>query len=190
MITRILHHSKHAVLMTLVMTVVLGGVIPFVFTAISHILFPSASHGSLIEKDGKVIGSELLGQDFTSPRYFKGRLSATTPPYNASMSGASNLSMNNALLLDRANLRLAQFPTSTKIPISLITSSGSGLDPHISLAAAYFQAPHIAKARGLKLDTVRELIIRTMEPPYLGFIGSSRVNVLQLNMSLDGLNGK
>lgn len=182
---RMIHHSKHALLMTLVMTVLLGGIVPLVFTAISQIIFPTAANGSIITKDGKAIGSELLGQEFTSDKYFWGRPSATTPPYNAAASGASNYSFGNATLLEKANERMKHFPAGEKIPLSLITASGSGLDPHISPKAAHFQAKRVAKSRGLDIKKVDALIDEHTEPPHLGFIGNERVNVLKLNMALD-----
>lgn len=184
-----LAHHRQSIMVMLVMTLLLGVVVPFVFTVLAQLVFPSAAKGSLVVVNGKTIGSELLGQEFTAPKYFWGRLSATTPPYNAAASGASNLSMGNPLLLDQANARMAKFRTGEKIPLSLVTASGSGLDPDISVQAAYFQAPRVAKERGLPLDKVRTLVAEHIDTAYLGFIGTSRVNVLKLNLALDGLNG-
>jgi len=190
MIKQILHSHRQAFMMTLLMTLLLGVIVPFLFTVIAQLIFPTATHGSLILKNDKVIGSTLLGQDFTAPKYFWGRPSATTPPYNAAASASSNLSMGNPRLLERANQRMAGFSASKKIPISLITSSGSGLDPDISPKAAYFQAARVAKERGVSLDKIRSLITAHIDMPYLGVIGEVRVNVLELNMALDGLNAK
>jgi K+-transporting ATPase ATPase C chain len=176
--------------MTLVMTLFLGVLLPLAFTFVAQVVFPTASHGSLLMKDDKAIGSELLGQEFTAPKYFWGRLSATKPPYNAAASAASNLSMGNALLLEHANERMRHFPVGKKIPVALVTASGSGLDPHISPLAAYFQAARVAKARGIPSGDVQKLIAEYTEKPYLGFIGSERINVLYLNMALDARHGK
>ncbi len=192
---KIIAHSKHALMMTLVMAVLLGGLLPLVFTAISQILFPTASHGSIVMQNDKPIGSTLLGQEFNSPRYFWGRMSATTPPYNAAASSATassatNFSMGNAMMLENANKRMAQFPAGQKIPLALITASGSGLDPHIPPASAYFQAARVAKERKLPLEQINALIATNVEQPYLGFIGTERVNVLALNLALDGIHAK
>lgn len=187
---RLLHHNKHAMLMMLMLTALLGGVVPALFTVVAQLIFPTATHGTLIVKDGKTIGSALIGQEFTSPKYFWGRLSATTPPYNAAASAASNFSMANSTLLEQANGRMAQLPKVTlKVPVSLLTASASGLDPHISPLAADFQAARVAKERNLPLDTVNALIAEHTEPPYFGIIGTARVNVLALNMALDKLSG-
>lgn len=187
---RVIYHGKHALMMTLVMTVLLGGAVPLVFTVVAQLLFPTASNGSIIMKDGKSIGSTLLGQEFTSEKYFWGRPSATTPPYNAAGSGASNYSFGNATLLEKANERMKHYPTGEKIPLSLITASGSGLDPHITLQAALFQAKRVAKARGTTIEKINALVGAQTEHPHLGFIGVERVNVLKLNMALDGLHEK
>ena len=184
---RAIVHSKHALLMTLVMLVFLGGAVPLVLTIVSQLLFPTAANSSLISKDGKVIGSELLGQEFTGKKYFWGRMSATTPPYNAAASGASNLSMGNARLLELANARMAEFAVGKKIPLELVTASGSGLDPHISPSAAYFQAERVAHARKLPKEKIDGLIAAHTEKPYLGFLGTAHVNVLALNLALDNV---
>lgn len=184
---RIIFHSRHALMMTLLMTVLLGGILPLGFTLVAQLLFPTAANGSIVMRDGKPVGSELLGQEFTKDRYFWGRPSATTPPYNAAASGASNYSMGNATLLEKANERMAHFPAGKKIPLSLITASGSGLDPHISLQAASFQANRVAKARGIEVKKIEALLDAHTEAPHLGFIGIARVNVLRLNMALDEL---
>ena len=187
---RLIHHSKHALMMTLVMTLLLGGAVPLVFTVVAQLLFPTASNGSIVMRDGKAIGSTLLGQEFVSEKYFWGRPSATTPPYNAAASGASNYSFGNATLLEKANERMSHYPTGEKIPLSLVTASGSGLDPHITPQAAYFQAKRVAKARKLEVKKIETLIADITESPHLGFIGVARINVLKLNMALDGLHEK
>lgn len=187
MMHRIISHSKHTLLMMLVMLVLLGGILPALFTVTAQLLFPTATHGSLIMRDGQVVGSELIGQEFTSDHYFWGRLSATTPPYNSVASAGSNLSMGNILLLANANERLAKLPADKdkKIPLSLITSSASGLDPHITPKAVHFQAERVAAARKVDLEEVSGLIVEYTEPPHLGFIGVARVNILALNLALD-----
>lgn len=185
MIQRVLVHSKQALLMLLVMTVLLGGILPAVFTLASQLVFHHAAGGSLIEKDGRVIGSSLLGQEFAQDKYFWGRMSATIPPYNASASGASNYSMGNSQLLEKANERMARLPADQKIPLSLVTSSGSGLDPHITPQAALFQVARVAKARKISSEELTALVEAHTEEPYLGMIGTKTVNVLLLNLALD-----
>lgn len=182
---RVIFHSKHALMMTLVMTLLLGGAVPLVFTVVAQLLFPTAANGNIIMRDGKPIGSELLGQAFASEKYFWGRPSATTPPYNAAASGASNYSFGNANLLEKANERMKHYEAGEKIPLSLVTASGSGLDPHVTPQAAAFQAGRVAKARKLDVKKIETLIADTTESPHLGFIGAARVNVLRLNMALD-----
>lgn len=184
---RVIFHGNHALLMTLLMTVLLGAIVPLLFTFSVQLLFPTATSGSILIKNGKAIGSELIGQDFTSEKYFWGRPSATTPPYNAAASGASNYSFGNAALLEKANDRMRHYPTGKKIPLSLITASGSGLDPHITPQAAIFQAQRVAKVRKMNMDTINRLIAEHTEAPHLGFIGVARVNVLKLNVALDEL---
>lgn len=173
------------------MTVITGIVYPVVVTAIGQAVFPHQANGSIIEKDGKPIGSELIGQQFDAPYYFWGRLSATTPnPYNAQNSGGSNLGPTNPALADEVKGRIqalrAADPTNTaSVPVDLVTSSGSGLDPEISPAAAAYQAARVAKARGLPLDQVNRLIADSTSGRQLGVLGESRVNVLELNLALD-----
>lgn len=185
MMTRMLGHTKQAIMMTLVGFVLIGVAMPALFTVFAQLLFPTASHGSLIKKDGVVIGSTLLGQHFSDEKYFWGRPSATVPPYNPAASAASNLSMDHPNVLVVANERMAHYPAGKEIPVSFISASASGLDPHISPQAAYFQVPRVARARGLDEGTVNALVQSHIEEPHLGFIGTARVNVLALNMALD-----
>ncbi|MDX2074732.1 MAG: potassium-transporting ATPase subunit KdpC [Alphaproteobacteria bacterium] len=187
---RVIHHSRHALLMTLLMTALLGVAVPLLFTVVAQLLFPTATHGSLVMRGDAPTGSELLGQEFTQDHYFWGRLSATTPPYNPSASAASNYSMGNAQLLEKANERMRHYPTGEKIPLSLVTSSASGLDPHITPQAAYFQAKRVAKARKVEEKEIHTLIDAHTEAPHLGFIGVPRVNVLKLNMAVDEAHEK
>ncbi|HTI16802.1 MAG TPA: potassium-transporting ATPase subunit KdpC [Trinickia sp.] len=175
------------------MTVITGIVYPVVVTAIGQAVFPHQANGSLIEKDGKPVGSELIGQQFDAPSYFWGRLSATTPnPYNAQNSSGSNLGPTNPALSDEVKGRLAALhdadPTNTApVPVDLVTSSGSGLDPEITPAAAAYQAARVAKARGLTSDAVNHLIDLNTSGRQFGVFGEPRVNVLKLNLALDQL---
>ncbi len=184
---RVIYHSRHALMMMFVTVLLLGGAVPLLFTAVAQLLFPTATHGSLVMKDGKPVGSLLIGQEFSHDRYFWGRLSATVPPYNAAASNASNLSMGNPNLLVQANTRMAHLPVGKKIPISLVTSSASGLDPHISPLAAFYQAERVAKARNQPVSVIKTLIMNHVDGPYLGFIGVPHINVLVLNMALDDM---
>ncbi len=170
-----------------VLTILLGIIYPLFTTAISQMLFHKRSSGSLIEKDGKIIGSELLGQEFTEAKYFWGRLSAVN--YDAKESAGSNLSPANPILLEKAQARIAALhkadpENKEKIPVDLITASASGLDPHISLAAAKYQASRIAKARNMKIDEVQKLIAAHIDWQSQIF-GNEYVNVLELNLALD-----
>jgi len=179
-----------AVRVTLVLTVLTGLIYPGVVTGLSRLFFPKHAKGSLIEVDGKVVGSELIGQKFARPEYFHGRPSAAGDGYDAGNSGASNFGPTNEKLARRVRADVAQFrkenPAYTgSLPADLLTSSGSGLDPHISPASAYAQVPRVARARGISEDSVHQLVASTIEERQLGFLGEPRVNVLKLNLALD-----
>ncbi|MDR5750749.1 MULTISPECIES: potassium-transporting ATPase subunit KdpC [unclassified Caballeronia] len=173
------------------LTVVTGVVYPVAVTAIGKTVFPRQAGGSLIEQNGKVVGSALIGQQFDAPRYFWGRLSATSPnPYNAQASGGSNLGPTNPALADAVKGRLSALhdadPSSTApVPVDLVTSSGSGLDPEISPAAAAYQIDRVAKARKLAREDVEALVQRNTTGRQFGVLGEARVNVLRLNLALD-----
>jgi K+-transporting ATPase ATPase C chain len=179
--------------MLLVMTVITGLIYPLVATGVAQVLFPHQANGSLIERDGKPIGSELIGQSFTDPKYFWGRPSATTPqPYNGTGSNGSNLGPTNPALRDAVQQRIdalhAADPGNTApVPSDLVTASGSGLDPEISPAAAQYQVARVARLRNLSVDQVQTLVVQATQGRQLGLLGEARVNVLQLNLVLDGL---
>ena len=180
-----------SVLLFVFLTLLLGVIYPATVTGIVQGIFPHQAQGSLIEKDGKVIGSELIGQNFSDPKYFWGRLSATGPvPYNAASSSGSNFGVNNTSLHDAAKARIAALQKAdpdnkAAIPVDLITASGSGLDPHISLAAANYQAFRVARTRGLSYDIVQSLVTNNTQKRFLGVLGEPVVNVLMLNLALD-----
>jgi len=181
---------RTSILYTLVVTVVCGLGYPLLVTLLAGALFPHKANGSLILKDGQVIGSELLAQSFTSDRYFHPRPSAAGNGYDATASGGSNLAQSNAKLVQRIQGdidRLAAANPGKPVPIDLVTTSGSGLDPDITPDAALYQAPRVAKARGLGEDRVRALIEKHVTGRQLGFLGEPRVNVLELNLDLDTL---
>jgi K+-transporting ATPase ATPase C chain len=193
-----LKEIRPAIVLVIALTVITGLVYPFVMTGIAGVIFPYQAQGSLIEQDGKVIGSTLIGQEFTSDKYFHGRPSVapdpndstkTVPaPYNAANSGGSNLGPTNKALVERVQGdvdKLKQENPSSPVPIDLVTTTGSGLDPHISPAAALFQVPRVAKARNMPEDRVRQLVDEHVEGRTLGFLGEPRVNVLALNLALD-----
>jgi K+-transporting ATPase ATPase C chain len=177
-----------------VLTFLTGLVYPLLVTGVAQTLFPTQAHGSLLLRDGKPVGSALIGQNFSSPAHFWGRPSATGPmPYNAAASGGSNLGPTNPALLDAARARVAALraadPGNTAaIPVDLVTASASGLDPHISPAAAQYQAKRVAQARHLPADKVQALIDQATERPLLGLLGEPVVNVLKLNLALQALH--
>ncbi|SAK48871.1 potassium-transporting ATPase subunit C [Caballeronia hypogeia] len=178
------------------LTVVTGVVYPAVVTAIGQAAFSHQANGSLIERDGHVVGSEIIGQQFDAPRYFWGRLSATTPnPYNAANSGGSNLGPTNPALVDEVKVRLtalhdADAGNVAAVPVDLVTSSGSGLDPEISPAAAAYQVERVAKARGMAIPDVESLVAQATSGRQFGLLGEPRVNVLKLNLALDQIVGR
>jgi len=177
----------------LLLTLITGLAYPLLVTAFAQLL-PTQANGSLIERDGKVIGSALIGQSFSGPKYFWGRLSATGPaPYNGAASSGSNLGPMNPALLDNAKARIAALreadpDNQSAIPVDLVTASASGLDPHITPAAAYYQAPRIARLRNIDLAQLQQLIAAHTEGRQWGIFGEPRVNVLALNLALDGRN--
>jgi len=185
-------HLRPALIMLIVLTVLTGVIYPAIVTGIAQLVFPRQANGSLIVKDGKVIGSALIGQPFDDPKYFWGRPSATSPfGYNAASSSGSNLSPTNPALIkgvqERVDaLRAADPGNTAPVPVDLVTASGSGLDPHISPAAALYQVNRVAKARKLDPAAVRDLVERHTEGRQFGFLGEPRVNVLALNLALDG----
>jgi K+-transporting ATPase ATPase C chain len=191
---------RPALVLVVALTLITGLVYPLVMTGLAWVLFPAQSKGSLIEQNGQVVGSGLIGQLFADDKYFHGRPSATNAPdpkdatktvdvpYNAANSMGSNFGPTNKALIDRVKAtvdKLKEENPSASVPIDLVTTSGSGLDPHISPAAAFFQVPRVAKARNMPENRVLELVNRHVEGRTLGFLGEPRVNVLALNMALD-----
>ena len=202
-----LKHLKQAILATIVLTLLLGLGYPLAMTKIAELVFPHQAHGSLIDKDGKPLGSELIGQNFTKTEYFHGRPSATTDtdpndasktiaaPYNAANSGGSNAAPSAKALVDDVAARIAALKAENpdsqgEVPVDLVTSSGSGLDPHISLAAALYQVPRVAKARNMPAEDLAKMVQIYQEGRTLGLFGEPRVNVLRLNLGLDARQGK
>jgi K+-transporting ATPase ATPase C chain len=185
---------RSAVSLLVAMTILLGIAYPLFIEGIAKLAFPRQAEGSLIHQDGKLIGSTLIGQSFSDPKYFWGRPSATSPqPYNGSASGASNLGPLNPALLDavKANAKAlhdADPDNLQPIPVDLVTASGSGLDPEISIAAAQYQAARVARARHVAVERVEGLINAHQDGRLFGFIGERRVNVLTLNLALDRMN--
>ena len=197
-----LREIRPAIVVLIALTLITGLVYPLAMTGIAQLLFPRQAQGSLIERNGHVVGSALIGQNFTSDKYFHGRPSATTAPdsndpnktvaapYNAGNSGGSNLGPSNKALIDRVKAdmaKLKQENPSMPVPADLVTTSGSGLDPEVSPEAAFFQVPRVAKARNLTEDRVRQLVVDNTEGRLFGLLGEPRVNVLQLNLALDHL---
>jgi K+-transporting ATPase ATPase C chain len=195
-----LKEIRPAIVLLVALTLITGVIYPFAMTGIARVIFPIQSQGSLVEENGTIVGSALIGQQFQSDRYFHGRPSATVSPdpndptktvpapYNAANSGGSNLGPTNKSLIERVQGdmdRLQQENPSAEVPIDLVTTSGSGLDPHISPAAALFQVPRVAKARNMSDDSVRRLVDEHVEGRTLGILGEPRVNVLALNLALD-----
>ena len=200
-----LKEIRPAIVLLVALTAITGLIYPLAMTGIAGTIFPYQAQGSLIEKDGKVVGSALIGQAFADDKYFHGRPSATnTPdpkdptktvdaPYNAANSGGSNLGPTNKALIERVKgdvEKLKQENPSAPVPIDLVTTTGSGLDPHISPAGALFQVPRIAKARNMPEDRLRQLVNDNIEGRFLGLLGEPRVNVLALNLALDGAAAK
>ena len=184
---------RPAVVLFVLLSIITGLIYPLLVTGIGQALFPQQAAGSLIERDGKLIGSRLIGQNFTDPQYFWGRPSATAPqPYNAAASSGSNLGPLNPVLKDAVEsrvkaLRTADPGNTQPVPIDLVTASASGLDPHISPAAADYQIARVARARGLAPEAVRNLVVQHTEARQWSVFGESRVNVLELNLALDAL---
>jgi len=200
-----LREIRPAIVFIIALTLITGVAYPFAITGIAQVLFPYQARGSLVERDGKVVGSALIGQQFESEGYFHGRPSATTAPdpndstktvpapYNAANSGGSNLGPTSKSLIERVQgdvEKLKQENPSAQVPIDLVTTSGSGLDPDISPEAALFQVPRVAKARNLPEDRVRQLVAENTSGRFVGLLGEPRVNVLALNLVLDQIAPK
>lgn len=182
---------RPAVMMFLMLTLLTGLLYPLVVTGLAQALFPEQANGSLIVKEGRIVGSALIGQPFTDPKYFWSRPSATSPfPYNAAASSGSNLGPTNPALLTAVQVRIAALKTAdpdnpASIPVDLVTASASGLDPHISLAAAEYQVRRVARVRGMDEAMVQQLVARHTAKRQWGVLGEARVNVLQLNLALE-----
>jgi potassium-transporting ATPase KdpC subunit len=188
---RMLRQAMQAFLLLAILSILTGIVYPLAITGIAQIIFPRQANGSLIYRDGRAVGSSLVGQAFSDPKYFWSRPSATSPmPYNAESSSGSNLGPTNADLAKAVEervvaLRKADRDNKAPVPIDLVTSSASGLDPHISPAAAEYQVPRVTRVRGLSEETVRQLVANHTEGRTLGLLGEPRVNVVELNLALD-----
>lgn len=185
-------HLRPALMSLFLLTLITGVAYPLLVTGIAQLVFPYQANGSLIVRDGKVVGSALIGQPFDDPKYFWGRPSATSPyGYNAGSSSGSNLGPTNPAQITAVQgrvdaLQAADPDNKAPVPVDLVTASGSGLDPHISPAAALYQVPRVARERKLSPDAVRALVEQHTEGRQLGFLGEARVNVLALNLALDG----
>ena len=197
----ILQLIRPAIVMTLALTIITGLIYPGIITGLGQVLFPSQANGSILYVNGKPVASSLIGQYWTQAQYFHGRPSATnnpqgTPaPYSADNSGASNLGPTNQALITTVQQRIDDLkkenpdvPAETPIPADLVTSSGSGLDPDISVAAAYYQIPRVAKARGMTQEAVRNIVDAHVTGRFLGIFGEPRINALELNLALDGVH--
>lgn len=184
---------RPAIVVFAILSIVTGLIYPYATTGVSQLLFSHEANGSMIEQDGKVLGSDLIGQPFSSPKYFWGRLSATGPmPYNGAASSGSNLGPRNPALADAAKARIdalhaADPDNKASIPVDLVTASGSGLDPAISIAAAKYQAERVAKARNMSVVDIAKKIDEHTTTPFFGLMGEPTVNVLALNLDLDGV---
>jgi potassium-transporting ATPase KdpC subunit len=199
-----LNQIRPAIVMIVLLTLITGIIYPFAITGIGQAVFPAQANGSLIEKDGKVIGSSLIGQNFAGDKYFRGRPSATSEPdpndstktvsvpYAADNSTASNLGPTSKALMDRVkgDVDTLKGQSDKPVPVDLVTTSGSGLDPDITPAAAEFQIERVAKARGLSPEAVRQLVAQGTEGRTFGVLGEARVNVLKLNLALDAASAK
>jgi K+-transporting ATPase ATPase C chain len=185
---------KISILMTIVTTILLGFIYPFVVTGLAQLIFPRQANGELIAVNGKIVGSRLIGQPFSSPGYFRPRPSAAgAAGYDAGASSGSNLGPTNKTLIDRVNGDVQKLQTENPnmpVPMDLLTTSASGLDPHISPEAAAFQTPRVARERSMTENDVRALIEKHTEGRQLGFLGEPRVNVLELNLDLDAVHPK
>jgi len=187
-----LKHLNTALRLTIVSIVLLGLVYPLAMTAMAQVLFPRQANGSLVTVNGKVVGSAIIGQLWTKPQYFQGRPSAAGKGYDPTSTGGTNLGPTSKKLMDATRATIAQLKKDNPDaegppPIDLVTSSGSGIDPDISPAAAYWEAPRVAKARHMDAASVRALIVGHVQGRTFGFLGEPRVNVLELNLALDGL---
>jgi potassium-transporting ATPase KdpC subunit len=184
-------HIKLAILVFIILTIITGIVYPLFVTGIAQLFFHKQANGSLIYQNGKPIGSSLIGQFYDDPKYFWGRISATSPvPFNSASSSGSNLGPSNPALIDAVKARIKSLKAvdpdnKNPIPVDLVTSSASGLDPHISLASAYYQIPRITRLRGLPQDTVESIVRKHTTGRFLGIIGEPVVNVLEVNLELD-----